>query len=150
MKTMPSLTRRRSPDAQQETWLVYYGDVQVGTISQRAGVPADADAWGWSVGISPASHRGLRASGTAKSFDAARATFDASWQWLLPKLTEADFDEWRRQRAWDAWKQAMWDAGLKLPTQVAEGRSTCFCGAEIGIGDVERHVLAAHMEQVSG
>ena len=25
-KAMPALTRRRSPDAQQETWLVYYGD----------------------------------------------------------------------------------------------------------------------------
>ena len=45
-------------------------------------------------------------------------------------------------------KQAMWDAGLKLPTQVADGRSTCFCGAAIGIADVEQHVLAAHMEQV--
>ena len=40
---MPTLTRRRSPDAQQETWLVHYGDVHVGTISERAGVPADAD-----------------------------------------------------------------------------------------------------------
>ena len=35
----------------------------------------------------------------------------AAWQWLLPKLTESDFTEWRRQRAWDARKQAMWDAG---------------------------------------
>jgi hypothetical protein len=29
---MPALTRRRDPDAQQETWLIYYGDVQVGTM----------------------------------------------------------------------------------------------------------------------
>ena len=36
--SMPVLTRRRSPDAQQETWLVYYGDVHIGTISERAGV----------------------------------------------------------------------------------------------------------------
>jgi hypothetical protein len=40
----------------------------------------------------------------------------------------------------------MWDAGLKLPTQVADGRATCFCGAEIGIADVESHVYAVHME----
>jgi hypothetical protein len=26
------LTRRRSPDARQETWLIHYGDVRVGTI----------------------------------------------------------------------------------------------------------------------
>jgi hypothetical protein len=61
---MPALTRRRSPDARQETW--------------------------------------------------------------LPKFTEADFNEYRRQRAMDPWKRATWKAGLKLPTQVADGRSRCF------------------------
>ena len=144
---MPTLTRRRSPDAQQETWLVYYGDVHVGTISERAGVPADADQWSWAVGFYPASHRGVRASGTAKSFDAARAISETAWHWLLPKLTEADFTEYRRQRVMDAWKHAMWEAGLKLPTQVAAARSRCFCGVEIGIADVEQHVLAAHLAQ---
>jgi hypothetical protein len=39
------------------------------------------------------------------------------------------------------------EVGLKLPTRVAAGRSRCFCGAEIGIADVEQHVLAAHMAQ---
>jgi hypothetical protein len=87
----------------------------------------------------------LRASGTAKSFDSARAAFDVAWQWLLPKFTEADFTEYRRHRAFDAWKRAMWDAGLKLPTQVADGRATCFCGAAVGIADMERHVYEAHM-----
>src|ERR1700756_5279086 len=106
---MPTLTRRRSPDAQQEIWLIHYGDVQIGTISRRAGVPADADQWGWSVGISQASNRGLRASGTAKSFDAARAAFDVAWQWLLPKITEADFTEYRRRPAFAAWERALWD-----------------------------------------
>ncbi len=38
---------------------------------------------------------------------------------------------------------ATWEAGLKLPTQVADGRSTCFSGAAIGIADVEQHVYAA-------
>jgi hypothetical protein len=88
------------------------------------------------------------ASATAKSFDAARAAFDMAWQWLLPKFTEADFTDYRRHRAFDAWKHQMWDAGCKLPTQVAGGRATCFCGAEIGIADVESHVYAAHMEHV--
>jgi hypothetical protein len=96
---------------------------------------------GWSVGFYPAADRGLRASGTAKTFDAARAVFDIAWQWLLPKITEADFTEYRRRRAFDAWKRAMWDAGCKLPTRVADGRSTCFCGAAIKIADVERHAL---------
>jgi hypothetical protein len=143
---MTALTRRRDPDANQESWLVYYGDIQVGSIAMRAGVPADKDQWGWSVGFDPASHRGLRASGTAKSFDAARAAFDVAWQWLLPKFTEGDFTEYRRHRAFDAWKHQMWDAECKLPTQVADSRSTCFCGAAIDVADVESHVCAAHME----
>jgi hypothetical protein len=40
----------------------------------------------------------------------------------------------------------MWDAGLKLPTQVADGRSTCFCGAAIGIADTESYVSAEHIQ----
>jgi hypothetical protein len=51
-----------------------------------------------------------------------------------------------RQRAWTAWKYAMHDAGLPLPTQLTSGRSKCFCGAEIDIAGVEDHVTAAHLE----
>jgi hypothetical protein len=29
---MPALTRRRSTDAREECWHIYYGDVRVGTI----------------------------------------------------------------------------------------------------------------------
>jgi hypothetical protein len=35
------LTRRRSKDAREECWHVYYGDVHVGTIAIRSGNPAD-------------------------------------------------------------------------------------------------------------
>jgi hypothetical protein len=41
MGAMPALTRRRSKDAHAESWQIFYGDVQVGTIGIRAGVPAD-------------------------------------------------------------------------------------------------------------
>ena len=98
---MPALTRRRDPDANQETWLIHYDDIRVGNIAMRTGVPIDKDQWGWSVGFYPASDRGLRASGTAKTFDAARAIFDMAWQWLLPKFTEADFTAYRRHRAFE-------------------------------------------------
>jgi hypothetical protein len=98
---MPALTRRRDPDANQETWLIHYDDIRVGSIAMRTGVPIDKDQWGWSIGFYPASDRGLRASATAKSFDAARAAFDMAWQWLLPKFTEADFTAYRRHRAFD-------------------------------------------------
>jgi hypothetical protein len=40
---MPTLTRRRDPDASQETWLINYDDIRVGSISLRAGAPVDKD-----------------------------------------------------------------------------------------------------------
>ena len=36
---MPELTRRRSLDAPDECWHVYFGDVRVGTIAIRTGMP---------------------------------------------------------------------------------------------------------------
>jgi hypothetical protein len=50
---MPTLTRRRVPEAANEAWRVFYGDVPVGTISIRAGVPVDANQWGWKCGFYP-------------------------------------------------------------------------------------------------
>jgi hypothetical protein len=40
----------------------------------------------------------------------------------------------------------MWDAGCKLPTQMADGRARCFCGAEIDVASMDQHIYAAHME----
>jgi hypothetical protein len=84
-----------------------------------------------------------RASGIAESFAEARDAFEVAWRAFLARRTEADFEEYRRDRAFHAWKQAK---GLKLPTQVADGRSTCFCGAAIGIADMDAHVYSAHIE----
>ena len=39
---MPALTRRRDPDARQETWRIHYTDVHVGTIAQCVGNPGAA------------------------------------------------------------------------------------------------------------
>jgi hypothetical protein len=61
-------------------------------------------------------------------------------------VQEADFLEYRRHRASHAWMRAMWDAGCKLPTRVADGRSRCFCGEAIRIADMDQHIYAAHME----
>jgi hypothetical protein len=40
---MPTLTRRRSPDAPEDSWQVFYGDVRVGTIAKRIGIPPGQD-----------------------------------------------------------------------------------------------------------
>ena len=42
---MTDLTRRRSDNDQHETWHIYFGDVRIGTIGIRAGVPISADQW---------------------------------------------------------------------------------------------------------
>lgn len=83
--------------------------------------------------------------GTAPTFGQARADFEAAWPVFLANRTEADFDAWRHNRAWTAWKYAMWDARCRMPTQVAELRSRCFCAAQIG-PSCEEHVYASHME----
>jgi hypothetical protein len=61
---MPELTRRRSADAPQECWHIYWGDIHAGTIEIRSGVPFDEDPWGWSCGFYPGSHPGEH--GTAR------------------------------------------------------------------------------------
>jgi hypothetical protein len=99
---MPTLTRRRNPDARQESWLVYYGDVRVGTIAIRSGNPTDTDPWGWNCGFYPGSHPTECASGTAVTFDQARADFEEAWPVFLANRTHADFDEYRKHRAWTA------------------------------------------------
>jgi hypothetical protein len=142
---MPALTRRRYPE-RHECWHVYYGDVHVGTIARRAGVPVDVDQWGWDCGFSPGSHPGECTGGSAPTFEEARADFEADWQVFLSNRTEADFDEWRRSAAWTSWKYAMWNKGCRMPTQSTDGRSRCFCGETIDIGGTMQHVYAAHME----
>ena len=81
---MPRLTRRREKDRHQECWHVFFDNVQVGTISERAGVPVEVDQWGWHCGFAPVIDRGLRAGGTSATFEKARA--------YLPRYTDADFN----------------------------------------------------------
>jgi hypothetical protein len=143
---MPTLTRRHDPDDRQERWRVFYGDIQVGTIGMRSGVPVDVDQWDWTCGFYPACDCGRLERGIAADFFTARAAFETAWRRLLPRLTETDFQEYRRERAVTAWKYAMRDAGCRMPTQLPDGRSRCFCGAEIDIAGTDKHVYAAHME----
>ena len=111
------LTRRRSIDAREECWHVYYGDVLAGTIPIRSGNPHDEDPWEWHCGFYPGCHPGEHQNGTAASFEEAGADFEEAWQVFLAKRTEADFQAWRDQQDWTARKYAMWQAGEKLPSQ---------------------------------
>src|SRR5262245_32447300 len=139
---MPVLTRRRDHTRQQEHWRIFCDDIELGSIGIRAGVPTHAEQWVWRCCCDSATHRGIRAEGAAYEFARARADFDSAWREMRPQITEADFMEQRRERAHTAWKHEMWESGCKLPTQSPEGRSRCFCGAEIDIKGAERHVYA--------
>jgi hypothetical protein len=96
---MPTLTRRRNNDPHRESWSIYYDDVGIGTIGKRAGVPVEVDQWGWSLGFYPGVEPGQRQSGTAATFDQARAGFEAAWGDLLSAIPAGAFDEHRRDRA---------------------------------------------------
>ncbi|MCP3410593.1 hypothetical protein [Bradyrhizobium sp. CCGB01] len=63
---------------------------------------------------------------------------------LKPKIAEADYDRWRDDRDWTAWKYRMWTEKLSLPTQTREDRSRCFCGIEITSVSIPSHICTAH------
>jgi hypothetical protein len=139
---MSTLTRRREKDVQQESWRIFYGDVQVGWIGE-ARRPSSNGAGG--CGFYPLTHRGVRADGIAETFDQARSEFEDAWRDYPPRCTEVDFEEYRRQEAWTAWKYAMWDAGCRMPTQTVDDRARCFCGVEITNRSTSDHIVACHM-----
>jgi hypothetical protein len=128
MAGMPELTRRRYPEVREECWHIYYGDVHVGVIAIRTGVPWDEDPWGWSCGFYPGCHPGECTNGAAPTFDLARADFEEAWAAFLSKRTEADFREWRDQRDWTARKYAMSERGEKMPSQKPSSLMRCPCG----------------------
>jgi hypothetical protein len=143
----PALSRRRHPD-RPDCWHIYYGDVHAGTIVRRVGNPHDTNQWEWSCGFYPGSRPGEIQSGTAATFDDARAEFASAWKIFFANRSSADFQAWRYQRDSTAWKYAMWDGGFKLPTQLASGRSKCFCGAGLTISGVPDHIRVAHSSNV--
>ena len=142
---MSKLTRHRDKGRQIEHWLIFADDIHIGSIGMRAGVPIHADQWQWTVAVYPASLRGIRDAGIAPEFQTARAAFDQAWREIEPQIIEADRLEHRRARAHTAWKYRMWEAGCKLPTQVASGQSQCYCGAELDNQSVGPHIDAEHM-----
>jgi hypothetical protein len=144
-----NLTRRRNPD-RPDCWHVYYGDVQAGTIAMRVGNPHDTDPWEWSCGFYPGSHPREIQSGTSATFDDARAEFASAWAVFLANRTAADFQAWRHDRDWTAWKYAMWKRGELLPSQRPDTMMRCPCGITFDSHDPagscvhRQHIYANH------
>jgi hypothetical protein len=124
---MPSLTRGRYLE-RQDCWHVYWGDVRAGTIAIRVGIPRDEDPWEWRYGFYPGSRPGEHQSGTAATFDLARANFEEAWAVFLSNRTETDFQEWCDQRDWTERKYAMWERGERMPSQKPSSLMRCPCG----------------------
>lgn len=142
MKT--TLSRRRDRNAPTESWHVYFGDVRVGWIGLRAGVPTHTAPWGWSCGFYPGSEPGEHRTGTGIDFEEARAGFEAAWKVFSAARTERDFERWRESRDFTAWKYAMRDANLKLPTELTGGLARCFCGEPIDDASIRDHIRSRH------
>jgi hypothetical protein len=109
---MPTLTRRRDPEAQDECWHVYYGDVRVGTIAKRIGIPPDEDPWGWSCGFYPGSHPRECTNAAAATFDRARAAFEEAWRVASRcerRFTDAVCAVDRNQKRETIWCQCLLD-----------------------------------------
>ena len=151
---MPHLTRRRSDNPHQVTWYVYYGDVRVGSIGERAGVPVDVDQWHWSCGFYPGLHPGQHRYGTGATFEEARAGFEADWKDLLPEIPEGAFDEYRRVRDYKAEIRAIHDRGEKLPSEVFNSMMRCVCGVQFDSWkpdesyDHRGHIYAAEQQGI--
>jgi hypothetical protein len=139
---MAQLTRRSGKSRQG--WFVYFGDVGVGHMGVRAGVPVDEHQWGWHCGFYPGCDPGQSTDGTGAMFEEAKAEFEEAWNRLRPTRTEAHFELCRQQRDFTAWKYRMRDASLKLPTQMTNGMARCFCGEEITNQSIDAHIQKVH------
>jgi hypothetical protein len=137
---MNELTRRSDKDPQRGGWFIYFGDVQVGHIGMRVGVPVGENQWGWHSGFYPGCDPGQATDGTGATFEEARAEFEQAWNRLLPTRTEAHFELRRQHRDLTAWKYRMHDEHLKLPTETKTDRARCFCGAEISDRSIPTHI----------
>lgn len=107
------LTRRRDPD-HKDSWHVYCADIHAGTIARAAGTPNALVQWKWSAGFYPGSRPGEIETGTANTFEEARAAFEKAWLAFASTRTEADYQEWRDQQEWTAKKYAARDAGQPI------------------------------------
>ncbi len=145
---MPELTRRRTDD-RFETWEIWYGDVQVGTIAQQDWDPNPerSGVWKWSCGFYPLHRDRMFQGRRADLRNGPRRAFDAAWKVFLPKRTEAEFEASRRQKQWTANKYALWDAGYTQ--QMRRGEIRCAMRRDI-LTRASHEQTMAHIGHITG
>ena len=108
---MPALSRRRSTDAREECWHIYYG-----ACASARSQDASATRLTLTPGNGyPGSHPRECTSDTSETFEQARTDFEAAWAVFLSKRTPADFQAWREQQAWTAEKYRRFERGERMP-----------------------------------
>jgi hypothetical protein len=133
-------------DAREECWHVYYGDVHVGTIAIRTGIPFDEDLRLLS---------GQRAGRVIRTGPQPPSTMLAPISkphgaYFRPSEPRGDYQAYRGARDWHARKYAMWEAGERLPSQKFSSLRICPCGEIFDSHRPEHtlihvpHITAAH------
>jgi hypothetical protein len=84
------------------------------------------EPWEWHCGFYPRSRPDECTTGTAETFDRARAEFKAACRVFFANRAEADFQVWRDREAWTAEKYRRFDRGERMtpdwrPQQAAGG-----------------------------
>jgi hypothetical protein len=123
---MPAPTRRRSNDPHRESWSIFYGDVRIGTIGKRVGVPIEVDQWGWSLGFRPRTRTASIRLGC--NLRPARAVFEAEWAALRPQIPAGAFEEYRRDSQHRGEIRAILARGERLPSETPSSLMRCVCG----------------------
>jgi hypothetical protein len=145
IRAMTALTRRRNNDPIVTAGLSSMAMFRSARSPRAPACRSNPSGWNWLYGFYPGIEPGQQRGGSAASYERARAAFERAWRQLLPQLTPESFEVHRRQLAFEHWKHRMWKEGFKTPTQLASGRSECFCGAAIDIASTEQHVYEHHM-----
>jgi hypothetical protein len=120
---LPALTRRRYPE-RHDCWHVYYGDVHVGTIAPRTGVPHDEDPWGWSCGFAS---RGMHQR-IGRNFRPGARRLRSRMARVSVEADESRFSGVARRAGLDRAQICHVAAGERLPSQKPSSLMTCPCG----------------------
>lgn len=104
------------PDQRRpECWRVYWRDVSAGTIAKRIGRYIVVHEWTWGAGFYPGSKIGEIRSGTASSYDEAKAQFTIAWLRFAHSCKPEDFKAYRDHRDGIARRNANRNAGIDRP-----------------------------------
>ncbi len=96
---------------------------------------------------------GQHRSGSAATFDQARADFEQAWRSLLPKIPASAFEEYRRDREHRTEIRAIHARGEKLPSEIPSSLMRCVCGVNFDSHkpaesfDHRLHICAAQVQK---